>query len=239
MTLSLPPRPPAVASGRLRRFAQSHSLKCYFLLAYSLTWLVLSPYVLSQMGLFSFHLPISALVSVILAAYSGPFLAGFLMTALLEGKSGLRRLLRRFILWRVGWPWYLFVLLGYPLIRALGAAVLPGVLGTYRPGSLQAEPGHFLALFPLTFLVSALAEEPGWRGFALPRLQKRYGPLPGSLVLGLLWACWHLPLFLTSFEGHAGSGLVTVLGFITGTIGITIVITWVFNHTKESLLLAL
>jgi membrane protease YdiL (CAAX protease family) len=121
----------------------------------------------------------------------------------------------------------------------MGAAVLPGVLATYRWGTLESVPLLFLSLFPLTFFVSGLAEEPGWRGFALPRLQERYGPLPGSLILGLLWACWHLPLFLTSFEGHAGSGLLTVLGFIIGTTGMTIVITWVFNHTQGSLLLAM
>jgi uncharacterized protein len=88
------------------------------------------------------------------------------------------------------------------------------------------------------FLGGPLAEEPGWRGFALPRLQRLHGPLVGSLILAPLWACWHLPLFFVP----AWDTPPTILNFIlylTAVTVMTIVFTWVFNNTKGSLLIAI
>jgi membrane protease YdiL (CAAX protease family) len=78
-----------------------------------------------------------------------------------------------------------------------------------------------------------VAEEPGWRDFALPRLQQRYGPLPATLILGPLWAGWHLPLFLTGWA--LGHDLATLAEFVVVGVLLSIVITWVFNRTQESL----
>ena len=89
----------------------------------------------------------------------------------------------------------------------------------------------------MEIFTSGLAEEPGWRGFALPRLQQRYGPLLGTIILGLLWGGWHLPLFLTSWA-LSTNGL-EVCEFILSALSIAIVITWVFNHTRGSLLIAI
>jgi membrane protease YdiL (CAAX protease family) len=82
-------------------------------------------------------------------------------------------------------------------------------------------------------------EEIGWRGFALPRLQRLYGPLIGSLILGTLWALWHSPLFLIpSWDTPHGSFLDAAL-FLVWAVSITIVFTWVFNNTKGSVLMAI
>jgi uncharacterized protein len=210
-------------------------------MAYGLSWLGWLPYVLSQsgLGLLPFHL--SQLVGLP-GAFLGPCLSGFLMTAVTEGKTGVRHLLRRLVLWRVGWQWYLFALVGIPVIRTLGALILPGVLATYRPSATGSALLLYLSLLPLTFLTSGLAEEPGWRGFALPRLQQRHGPLLGSLILGALWAGWHLPLFFTSWapaSWAAGNGLLTLFEFAVIAIALALVITWVFNHTQASLLIAM
>ncbi len=89
------------------------------------------------------------------------------------------------------------------------------------------------------FIGGPVEEEPGWRGFALPGLQQRFGPMVGSLLLGALWGLWHLPLFLF-VAGYNGSktGILGTLGpffaFVAGTIALTIVMTWIFNRTGGS-----
>jgi len=100
----------------------------------------------------------------------------------------------------------------------------------------------YLVSFVATFIFGgALFEEPGWRGFALPRLQRLHGPLVGTLILGVQWAFWHVPLFLTpSWAASSdGDGFLAVVSFVVSTIFFAFVITWVFNNTQASLLLAM
>ena len=85
------------------------------------------------------------------------------------------------------------------------------------------------------FLGGPLGEEPGWRGFALPRLQWRNGPLVGSLILGVLWACWHLPLFWSGV--WTPPTIPNILMFDVMITALTIIMTWVFNHVNGSLLI--
>jgi membrane protease YdiL (CAAX protease family) len=96
-----------------------------------------------------------------------------------------------------------------------------------------------LTLFVTVFFIGGpFGEEPGWRGFALPRLQRRYGPLLGSLILGPLWALWHLPIFFIPSWNFPPTLLNLVL-YVISAISFTIVMTWVFNNTKGSLLMAI
>jgi uncharacterized protein len=171
--------------------------------------------------------------------FAGPFLAAFIMTGATEGRAGTSRLLRRIVLWRVGLRWYLLALLGIPAITVLGAIVLPGVLASFQTPALS-----LLVTYPVSFVVSLLiggplGEEPGWRGFALPRLQRLQGPLVGSLVLGILWASWHLPYFWMPEWGTPKNSLLDIVWFVLADIALTVVYTWVFNNTKGSLLIVI
>jgi len=158
------------------------------------------------------------------------------MTGVTEGRAGIGRLLRRFVLWRVGLGWYLFVLVGIPAILVLSVIVLPGVLGSFQGlATLAPLPLLFLAVYGF-FLSGPLGEEPGWRGFALPRLQSLHGPLVGSLILGVLWSLWHLPLFFTPWNTLTTFNIVV---FVLATTCLSIIYTWVFNNTKGSLLIAI
>jgi membrane protease YdiL (CAAX protease family) len=177
----------------------------------------------------------------------GPTLAAFLMTAVTQGRAGILQLLRHYVLWRVGISWYLLVLLGVPALLLIAVLPLPGALSTFRLPALSFWP-TYLMLY-LLFLVAEgpLGEEPGWRGFALPRLEQRSGPLVGTLLLGVLWGLWHLPLFFipgtdqygmsfgTGFVGH----LIGSVPFVIWTIALAVIFTWVFNNTRGSLLLAM
>jgi membrane protease YdiL (CAAX protease family) len=93
-------------------------------------------------------------------------------------------------------------------------------------------------LYAILFIFGPFCEEAGWRGFALPRLQARYGPLLGTLILGILWGMWHLPLHLDLFRQDFGSGLLNFgLLFGLATLAYAVIQTWLFNTTRGSLLL--
>ena len=152
----------------------------------------------------------------------------------------MRRLLRRIVLWRVGLRWYLFVLAGIPAVVALSTLVMPGALASFDAAAVP----NVLFLYVVAGLFFLFAggpffEEIGWRGFALPRMQRRYGPLAGSLVLGVLWALWHLPLFLVPDWDTPHGGPLDVALFIVIAVGMSVVLTWVFNNTRGSVLIAI
>src|SRR5262249_42488550 len=169
----------------------------YFLIAYAFSWLAWLPLVLSEdvVGLLSFRSPIGFYATLAIASFVGPFLSAFIVMGITEGRLGICRFLRQLVLWRVGFKWYLFALIGLPAIMVLSVIFLPGALASFQ-GLAGLAPLPMLALFVyIFFLGGPLGEEPGWRGFALPRLQRRYGPFFGSLILGPIWAFWHLPIF--------------------------------------------
>ena len=142
----------------------------------------------------------------------------------------------------VGVRWYLalFALLGVPLIMLLGFLAY-----AMAPPDLGALGGPAYALlyvlgFVLTMLLGGpLLEEIGWRGFALPRLQRRYGPLVAALVLGVLWALWHLPQFLvpTWAASSGGGGVSGIALFVLVAVAFSVVLSWVFNNTRGGLLI--
>src|SRR5215218_10453346 len=224
----------------IRALLARHPLVSFFVLAFAGTWLTELPYVLSKHGAGILHFSSPMLTLLIwtspLTVFMGPFLAAFVMTGATEGREGVGRFLRRFVLWRVGFRWYLFAFVGIPVIGVLSVVVIPGVLGSFK-GLGALAPLSLLGVFVyVLFLGGALGEEPGWRGFALPRLQSVHGPLLGSLILGPLWALWHLPLFFTPWNELTAFNVVV---FVLATTCLAIMYTWVFNNTKGSVLMAI
>jgi len=229
-------RPDAAREGLLAR----HPLLFYFIIAYAGSWLVWMPLVLSERGtaLLPFNSPLLAAAFPV-GIFMGPFLSAFVMTGVAEGRAGVGSLLRRIVLWRVGLLWYLFALIGIPALFLLSVIVLPGALASFQgQGLASLAPLPLLSLFVSVFFIGGpLGEEPGWRGFALPRLQRLHGPLVGSLILGPLWAFWHLPIFWVP-AWHFSPTLLNLVLYVISAISFTIVMTWVFNNTKGSLLIA-
>jgi len=216
-----------------------HPLFFFFLFAYAFSWLTWMPLVLSEdgAGLLSYRWPLGLYVHIAIASFVAPFLSAFIMTGITEGREGVGRLLRQLVLWRVGFKWYLFALLGIPAIMVLSVIVLPGALASFQ-GFASLAPLPFLSLFVYVFFLGGpFGEETGWRGFALPRLQTMHGPLVGSLILGLIWALWHLPIFWVP-AWNLPPTILNIVMFVIAAIAFTIVMTWVFNNTKGSLLIA-
>lgn len=228
------------ASQRLGRAMRQHPLVYFFLMAYTFSWIMLIPFVFSEWGILSQNFTIAFALN----PFVGPTLAALIMTRITEGKAGVKHLRRNLFQVRAGWQWYLFILLGIPALLLLGISVLPGGLVSF-----QGFPPHFPVEYVVTFVVifflgGPLGEEIGWRGFALPRMQLRYGPLGGTLLLGILWAFWHLPHFLTSAQrGGPESSFATFLTnfpiFFLLVMSMGVIFTWVFNHTRGSLFMAI
>lgn len=200
---------------RIRSMSKRYPLASFFVLAYALAWvLVLLARVSIAFGLL---------------ALFGPATAAIVVTAAAEGRAGLRDLFRRAAIWRVGLRWYV-VALGLPAILSLGVAGLSIALGA--PADVR-----FSQLTPLTavLFVLVIGEELGWRGYALPRLQARYGSLLASLILGILWAAWHLPnQFLPGLDFYGyGFG-----AFALYVVPMTVLFTWLADQTRGSVLLA-
>jgi uncharacterized protein len=217
-------------------------LVSFFVMAYALTWLAWSPWYLSEdgVGLLPYDAEgVSDYLNTV-ALIVGPTLSAFIVTGVTEGREGVRRLARRIVLWRVSYGWYLFVLLGMPAIVLISTVVVPGALASFRASAVPSTLFLYVVTTPIfLFAGGPVFEEIGWRGFALPRLQRLYGPLTGSLILGVLWALWHLPLFLIpSWDTPHGNPLDVAL-FVIWAVSISVIFTWVLNNTKGSVLMVI
>jgi membrane protease YdiL (CAAX protease family) len=194
-----------------------HQLITFFALTYALTWLAWPVWAL---GLYPN--PVFPFA---------PFLAALLVLGVTRGRTGMVGLLGRMVRWRVGLRWYAVALL-LPVAITLAAAVFNVLLGAQAPSS--AELGGWTGLLPTFFLMLLIPglggawEEPGWRGFALPRLQAGRSALFASLILGVLIAGWHLPLMVVGQVHYWDIG--TILGAV-------VVFNWVFNNANGSVLI--
>jgi uncharacterized protein len=199
------------------RLVKRHPLITFFVLAYALSWW---PAILYALDL----LP-QPIVGF------GPSLAALVVLALTSGKSGIVGLLRRLVRWRVAPVWYAVALL-LPVAISLTAAAFNVLLSAQAPSSV--EWGGWRGLFSTFFILLLIPglggtwEEPGWRGYALPRLQVSRSALFASLILWVGLIVWHLPLMLVG-EIH-WSDIVFLLGFV-------IVFNWVFNNANGSVLI--
>jgi len=175
------------------------------------------------------------------AFYAYVLLAAISTTAITEKAAGLRRLLGGVLRYRVGVRWHLFVFLVPPLLFVLSTGIAR-LLGQDWPDVRQY--GRLDDLFPgfglfaswvCHLLVVGFGEEVGWRGYALPRLQKGRSALVATLILSIIWGVWHLPTFVVDSGLVAGIDFAVVFGFIG--FPMTILYTWLYNSTAGSILL--
>lgn len=212
-----------------------HSLIIGIFLMFLFTW----PIDLANAGVLPFQVPF--VVSILLGY--GFVLASVLMTGLTLGKDAVIALLKRFLIWRVGWKWYLAALLLRPALN-LASLLLTVALGggTVDFSTVMAyeifDPSAnlFLLVIPWFFYeFFTNGEEIGWRGYVLPRLQAKYGALVSSLIVGLVWGFWHLPKFLgTPTIGYDDRSFGW---FMVAHLALAVLYTWLYNNTRGSLLL--
>lgn len=221
-----------------RALVLRYPLITFFTLAFGISWLAWTPYVLSLdgLGVLDFRYPDfligNQLTAILPGAYLGPLTAAFTVTAVTEGREGLRRWRRRLFQFRAGVRWYAFALLAVPIAILLGTLAMEGAEEAVRLPSLMVLAVYVPALVAQV-LTTGLAEEPGWRDFALTRLQNRHHPLVATLILGVLWAGWHLPLFLTPWGGP-NVGAETIALFTVVALEMSVLITLVYNKGRQS-----
>jgi uncharacterized protein len=213
----------------MAQLMKRHPLVTFFLLVFILTWVVWVP---RASG---------APLGVLGQAWTWiPAIAALLAAALTGGRGALRELGSRLVRWRVGWQWYVVVILG-PAAFSIAVAGIYALFGgswaEAAPPAILVGPLVVLPLFLVILtLTDGLGEELAWRGFALPRLLTRYNALVASVVLGVIWALWHLPLLWTEGNGMFQLPVWLLLLDLTAK---AILFTWVFLHTRGSVLIAM
>jgi len=203
------------------------SLLAFFALAFAWSW---TCWLLAPALKADFPVPSTTLS---LVGGFGPSLAAVGMVAYGSGRVGLRRWLMRCLQWRVGWRWVVLAFLFPVVFMGLAAAAHVALGGTLPPSPAAGHVGLAAMNFLLVFLVGGpLGEEFGWRGYALPALQARWGWRVASVLLGAVWAVWHLPLFYTA--GTMQSHLPMEL-FVLSTIASSVLFAWLFNRSRGSI----
>ena len=233
---------PTDASVGIRDRVRAHPLVAFFSLAGALSWIAWIPYVLSAdgLGVLDFRFPAllgsTQLTGVLPGAYLGPIGSALLITWLVDGRAGLRAWAGRLLRWRVSARWYAISLLAAPLgMLLVGIAFSGGLPHAPSAAALIA----YLPVLALQFVTTGLAEEPGWRDFALVRLQRAMSPLRAALVLGPIWGLWHMPLFLTEWGGWPNAHWSRPIVFMVFCMAFNIVMSWVFNRANASLPLSM
>ena len=159
-----------------------------------------------------------------------PSLLALFLTWKKEGATGLRLLGRRIIQFKLGWRWYGYTFL-IVIAGTAGQLIINKLLGNNFNGILFLA--HLNSFLPLLIL-GPLSEEIGWRGYALGRLQTRWNALTSSLIVGLVWALWHLPLFMMVGTSQYELG-IPFIGFLVGFMANSVLYTWLYNNTKQSI----
>ena len=216
---------------QIRERVDANPVVAFFVLTYAISWVAWLGPILAMPE------PLGTLGFVV--GGFGPFLAAFLVTWL--GSDSVRAWARQIVDWRVAPRWYVAALTIPLLLIALTSVGLTVAGTAVNPGLLPGRVSLVLVSFVGIALVGGGNEEPGWRGLALPKLQERYAPVPATLILGVVWALWHLPLLATgSTEFHGLASFVelapTTAVRILNIVGVAFVLTWIYNETGSVLL---
>ncbi|MCG6907684.1 MAG: CPBP family intramembrane metalloprotease [Desulfobacteraceae bacterium] len=222
--------PPTISLPEAHR-VQFRSFTPFLLISFGIAWGVLGLYILLPEFMGTVFGQLTGNHPLFFLAVYAPAIAALSLVTRNGGIAGLRRFLRRALLWRCGAAWYVFLIIGIPLIFISGSALR---------GNLFAEPFPFASLQALLVALGLAAikgpvEEFGWRGLALPLLQRKFAPIWAGLILGAIWGLWHLPAFLL---GGTQQSEWSFTAFFAGCLAISVIATALFNRSHGSILLS-
>jgi membrane protease YdiL (CAAX protease family) len=210
----------------------SRQLVPFFCGVFGLAWGIFALFILATDWVVGTFGELSASNPLFILAVYAPAISALILVWRSVGLPGLLRFLSRLLVWRASPSWYLFLLLGFPVIFFAGALINGNAstapIFTEAAGVLIPAIGFMLVLGPV--------EEIGWRGFALPILQRHLLPFWAGLLLGVVWAVWHLPAFMLSGTPQAAWGF---LPFFAGSVACSVILTAFFNDARGSILLAM
>jgi len=203
----------------------------FLLISFGLAWGILGLYILLPERVGAVFGQLSGNHPLFFLAVYAPAIASFTLVLRYGEFTGLRRFFGRVLLWRCSAAWYAFLIIGIPLIF---------IGGSLLRGNLFAEPFPFPSFQSLVAALVFAAikgpmEEFGWRGLALPLLQRKFAPLWAGLILGAIWGLWHMPAFLLSGTQQSEWSFTA---FFAGCLAISVIVTALFNESKGSILLS-
>ena len=213
-------------------------LLLYFALAYFISWTIWLPLILPEFGINV--LPVIPNFHHYLGSF-GPMIAAVIVKIISNGRKGAVDLIKRIVQWKVKWVWY-FVVLIIPVLLVIAAGYFNELANkqsfTMRGFSTneQFPECGVLSYFLFNLFSFGIGEETGWRGYALPSLQKRFSALTATLILTVGWACWHIPAFIYR-PLYSQMDVAGIAGFFISMPAGAIVLTWLYNSTKGSLLI--
>jgi uncharacterized protein len=211
----------------------------FFVLAYLISWMIWLPLILPKFGIEI--LPVLPKYHHYLGSF-GPMIAAVTVKYVSDGWSGVKDLLERIIQWRVNRIWYVVVLV-VPILLVIAAGYFDELTNgqpfTMEGFSTNREFPQFspLGFFLFNFFTFGIGEETGWRGLALPALQKRFSALVSTLILAVGWACWHIPAFVYR-PLYSQMDVTGIAGFFMSIFTGAVILTWLYNATKGSIFLA-
>lgn len=212
----------------MKTWIRNHQLISFFSLSYAIMFGVMFGYIFLQPGQ-----PLEPWSLVWALGTFSPSISALFLSWIIGGWADVSRLLTGFTRWKVGLGWYFaaaFLLLA-PFVIALVYIALGHPAEGLKPGvTVQSLLGTIL----FVLFSGPVAEEAGWRGFALPRLQTKYNALVSSFILGVIWTFWHLPLF---FLTGATQMSIPMPIYLVLVVTVTTYLTWLYNNTRGSLII--
>jgi membrane protease YdiL (CAAX protease family) len=214
-------------------------LLSFFSLTYIISWGIWIPlvtyYYLSPFPVSLASTPILLILCAFLGFF-GPTFAALIMAGLERGRSEIKSLLLGWKRWRVGIQWYLVILVSQVVIDLVGTQVCISAFGLTPEVNWSAWAVVFPTFLRAALIGGAIAEETGWRGYALPRLLKSKSALTSSLTIGLIWAAWHLPISLIPGANFPVPLSPLVFGvFSLNAVFLSVIMTWLFTNTRGSI----
>lgn len=206
------------------------SIVPFLIITFALAWGVLALYIFLPEQMADIFGQMTGQHPLFFLAVYAPAIAAFAVVLRISGVRGLKLFLSRLLLWRTSVSWYFFLFVGIPVIFIAGSLI---------KGTLLNDPFPFSsvsALLLATFLsvIKGPVEEFGWRGVALPLLQRKVAPLWAGIIIGIIWGIWHTPAFLLSGTQQSEWSFVP---FFIGCVALSIIVTPLFNQSKGSILL--
>ena len=206
------------------------ALAPFLLVSFGLAWGILALYIFLQERMTGLFGRLTGQHPLFYLAVYAPAIAAFVIVGVRGRAAGTRRFLSRLLLWRCSARWYVFLFVGIPIIFYVGAAMKGTIKDPFPFASISS-----LAAALFFAAIKGPVEEFGWRGLALPLLQRRLAPFWAGLVLGGIWGLWHLPAFLLSGTEQSQWSFAP---FFVGCLAISIIATALFNASRGSILLS-
>jgi hypothetical protein len=218
------------SSGADRYRVPVSALVPFLVVAFGLAWTIIGLYIFAPAQLAGLFGALTGQHPLFYLAVYSPAIAALALVARHTGFAGLKRYLSRLLLWRCSPAWWIFLILGIPMLFVVGALLKGGLFA-----AMPSFTSFRSVLAALAFAaIKGPVEEFGWRGLALPLLQRKMAPVWASLVLGVIWGLWHLPAFLV---GGTQQSAWAFTPFFIGAVALSVIVTAMFNSSGGSILL--